>query len=100
MQVILNKGSVMVLPPGIDKAAGLEAALVALGLAPHEVVGVGDAENDQSFLALSGCGVAVANALPMLKARADFVTKGDDGAGVVEVIDLLLQDKLRGKPRP
>src|SRR5262249_21154721 len=42
------------------------------------------------------CGVAVANALPMLKEGADFVTRQDHGAGVVELIDQLLADDLRG----
>jgi hypothetical protein len=43
---------------------------------------------------LCGCGVAVANALPILKERADFVTKGDRGAGVVELIDKLIASDL------
>jgi Helicase HerA, central domain len=36
----------------------------------------------------------VANALPMLKERADLVTGGERGAGVVELIDGLLHDDL------
>lgn len=94
LDVIFNKGAVMVLPAGIDKAAGMKAALGALALSPDRVVAVGDAENDESFLALCGCGVAVANALPMLKARADLVTRAGHGDGVREVIDLLLKDRL------
>src|SRR5207253_1171113 len=73
-QLIFNKGSLMVLPPGVNKASGLDAALRELRIAPQSVVGVGDAENDQAFLAFCGCGVAVANALPMLKEQADLVT--------------------------
>jgi HAD superfamily hydrolase (TIGR01484 family) len=82
-QVILNKDAVMVLPSGVNKASGLSAALREMGLSPRNAVGVGDAENDQALLSLCGCGVAVANALPLLKECADFVTKGDRGAGVV-----------------
>ena len=52
LQVIFNKGAVMVLPSGVNKATGLDAALDELGLSPHNVVGVGDAENDHAFLAL------------------------------------------------
>jgi hydroxymethylpyrimidine pyrophosphatase-like HAD family hydrolase len=87
LQIIFNKGSVMVLPSGINKGTGLAAALRELGLSPHNVVGIGDAENDHAFLNLCGCAVAVANALPALKERADLVTRGDHGAGVVELID-------------
>ncbi len=95
LQIVFNKGAVMVLPPGVNKASGLKAALGDLGLSPHNVVGVGDAENDHAFLAFSGCAVAVANALPMLKAAADHVTDAARGAGVVELIDALLDQDAR-----
>lgn len=65
----------MVLPSGINKATGLSAALTRLELSPHNVVAVGDAENDHAFLDVCECSVAVANALPMLKERADWVTQ-------------------------
>ncbi|HEY2385430.1 MAG TPA: HAD family hydrolase [Candidatus Binatia bacterium] len=94
LQVIFNKGSVMVLPSGTNKATGLRAALDELGMTPHATVGVGDAENDHAFLAFCGCGVAVANALPMLKAAADLVTTAARGAGVVELIDRLIANDL------
>ena len=94
LQVILNKGSVMVLPGSVDKATGLRAALDELALAPRSVVAIGDAENDQAFLAMSGYGVAVANALDPLKASAAHVTRGEAGAGVREIIDwLIAEDK-------
>ena len=95
LQVILNKGAVMVLPASVNKATGLRAALDELGLSPQAVVGIGDAENDEAFLAMCGCGVAVANALDSVKAQADHVTSGEDGAGVREVIDSLISDDLR-----
>jgi hypothetical protein len=94
LQVILNKGAVMILPSCVNKASGLSAALSEMKLAPDNVVGVGDAENDRALLSLCGCGVAVANALPTLKERADFVTKGERGAGVVELIDMLIASDL------
>ena len=95
LHVIFNKGSVMVLPSGTNKATGLEAALAELGLSAGNTVGVGDAENDHAFLAACGCAVAVANALPTLKARADLVTQGAQGAGVVELIDRMLATDLQ-----
>ena len=94
LQVIFNKGAVMVLPSGVNKATGLRRALEGLKLSPHNAVGVGDAENDHAFLAACECSVAVANALDSVKARADFVTSGENGAGVVELIDRLLASDL------
>src|SRR5205807_1854727 len=49
LQVILNKGAVMVLPGNVDKATGLRAALAELKIASSHVVGTGDAENDHVF---------------------------------------------------
>lgn len=98
MQVIFNKNAVMILPSGVNKASGLAVALKELGLRFEETVGVGDAENDHAFLAACGYGVAVSNALPMLKEKADWVTAADHGAGVVELIDRLLAGGLDNIP--
>jgi HAD superfamily hydrolase (TIGR01484 family) len=98
LHVIFNKGAVMVLPSGVNKATGLQAALDELGLSPHNIVGVGDAENDYAFLDLCECSVAVANALPAIKEHVDWVTHNDQGAGVIEVINALITSDLREIP--
>jgi HAD superfamily hydrolase (TIGR01484 family) len=97
LQVIFNKGAVMVLPANVNKATGLAAALERMGLSPHNVVGVGDAENDHAFLSLCECATAVANALPAVKEHADVVTDGDHGAGVAELIEELIANDLRDR---
>ena len=94
LRVIPNKRALMVLPPGIDKGSGLARALAELGLAPLDAVGVGDAENDEPLLWACGLGVAVANALPGLKAAAGLVTGADRGAGVAELIGRILDGSL------
>lgn len=94
--IIFNKGAVMALPSSVNKASGLAAALEVLALSPLNAVGVGDAENDQAFLRLCACSAAVANALPAVKEGADFVTAADHGAGVVELIEGLLDRDLDG----
>jgi hydroxymethylpyrimidine pyrophosphatase-like HAD family hydrolase len=94
LQVIFNKGAVMVLPAGVNKATGTLEALKELGLSPHNLVAIGDAENDHALLDLAECSAAVANAVPMLQERADFVTHGDHGAGVEDLIDRLIDHDL------
>jgi hydroxymethylpyrimidine pyrophosphatase-like HAD family hydrolase len=91
LQIVFNKGAVMVLPAGVSKASGLKAALDDLGLSAHNVVAIGDAENDHAFMRTSGYAVAVANALPTIKDEADLVTKGVRGAGVAEAIALIIK---------
>ncbi|HVW69367.1 MAG TPA: HAD family hydrolase, partial [Steroidobacteraceae bacterium] len=97
LQVIFNKGAVMILPAGVNKATGLAHALEKMELSPRNTVGIGDAENDHALLAYCECSAAVANALPTLKEAADIVTAGDHGAGVVELIDEMLRDDLASR---
>ena len=94
LHVIFNRAAVMVLPTGVNKATGMVYALRKLGLSPHEAVGIGDAENDHSFLDRCECAVAVANAVPSIRKLAAFVTKREAGQGVAELIDELIADDL------
>ncbi len=94
LQVIFNKGAVMVLPAGVNKATGLKAALKLMNLSQHEAVAVGDAENDHAFFSLCECSAAVANALPPLKELANLVLQQNHGAGVAELIDRIIATDL------
>ncbi|MGH7278470.1 MAG: HAD hydrolase family protein, partial [Candidatus Rokuibacteriota bacterium] len=98
--LIFNKGALMLLPGGVTKETGLTAALEVLELSPHNTVGIGDAENDHAFLARCECAVAVADAIPALRERADYVTRGPAGQGVVEFIEEhVLSDLAELAPR-
>ncbi len=94
LQVIFNKGALMVLPSGVNKASGLDAALKLIRLSAHNVVGVGDAENDHAFMKFCECSSAVANALQAIKDRADIVLELDHGRGVKELIEHILDNDL------
>ena len=94
LEIIFNRGAVMVLPSGVDKATGLEVALGDLGLSAHDVVGIGDGENDHAFITHCELAVAVADAIPSLQEAADVVTRGGGSAGAVELVDGLLRDDL------
>lgn len=96
LQLIFNKGSLMILPTGVNKASGLKAALTELGFSTHNTVAVGDAENDHAFLSVCERAVSVANSLPALKERSDFVTTAAAGQGVSELLDLLIKEDLKG----
>jgi hydroxymethylpyrimidine pyrophosphatase-like HAD family hydrolase len=90
-QVIFNKGAVMILPPGVNKATGLHVALEQLQIDASDVVAAGDAENDHALLEMCGLPVAVMNAIPSLKERARWVTTKPDGAGMVELMEGILR---------
>jgi HAD superfamily hydrolase (TIGR01484 family) len=94
-QIIFNKGAVMVLPSGLNKAVGLAAALRALDMSPRNTVAVGDAENDESLLTFCEVSAAVANALDSVKKHADIQLEQSHGEGVMELIERLIRDDLR-----
>jgi hydroxymethylpyrimidine pyrophosphatase-like HAD family hydrolase len=94
LHIVFNKGAVMILPATVNKMSGLRVALQTLGISEHNTVGIGDAENDHAFLKWCEFSAAVANALPSLKETADMTTRGHHGAGVEELIDMILADDL------
>lgn len=90
--VTFNKGAVMALPAGVTKASGLARQLEIFKLSFHNVLGIGDAENDLVFLSRCEASAAVANALPSVKEACDIVAGHSHGRGVCDVIEQLLAD--------
>ncbi|MCL2370475.1 MAG: Cof-type HAD-IIB family hydrolase [Firmicutes bacterium] len=58
-----------------SKGIAAKWAAKKFGIKISEVLGVGDSLNDLPLIEATGCGVAVANAMPELKAAADIVSK-------------------------
>jgi hydroxymethylpyrimidine pyrophosphatase-like HAD family hydrolase len=98
LQIIMNKGALMILPAQINKATGLIEALYQLNIPAGDVVGVGDAENDFVFLELCGFSAAVANSVPGLKSAVSHVTRADHGAGVEELLAKVLAEDAEPAP--
>lgn len=73
VQVVRNRDELMLVPAGVSKGTGLFDALGDLGISRHSTLAIGDAENDHSLLGACELGVAVADAVPSLKAAADVV---------------------------
>jgi Cof subfamily protein (haloacid dehalogenase superfamily) len=76
-----------IIPLGTSKGAGLAWLLDHLGIPAEEVLALGDAENDVEMLRLAGIGVAMANAMPMVKAAADYIVSSNDQDGVAEALE-------------
>ena len=47
----------------------------------------GDGYNDLTMIETAGLGVAMENAQPLVREKADFITKSNDDEGVLFVID-------------
>jgi hydroxymethylpyrimidine pyrophosphatase-like HAD family hydrolase len=94
-RLVHNRNELMIVPPGVTKATGLKAILKELKIRPEQVVGIGDAENDQPMLDQCGLAVAVHNAEPQVKQKSQMVMNRNNGKGVAELIDWLLDDERR-----
>lgn len=94
LKVAVNRDSIMVLPPEVDKGFGLRAALDDLGDEPSHVVAVGDGENDIALLDVAGVAVAVENAVEELKQRADIVLTAPGVEGIRELCTSLARHDL------
>jgi hydroxymethylpyrimidine pyrophosphatase-like HAD family hydrolase len=87
--LIFNRGRLMVLPQGVSKATGLNAALRTLRLSEHNALAIGDAENDHALLAACEVGVAVEWGSPVLCAVADAVIQGSGPTAVAAYLSKL-----------
>lgn len=95
--LLRNRGELMVLPAGVSKGTGTAAALRALGLSEHNLLAVGDAENDHSLFEVAELAAATADAVPALLAHADLILDKPNGAGVA---GLLAGPVFSGEERP
>jgi hydroxymethylpyrimidine pyrophosphatase-like HAD family hydrolase len=96
--VLDNGDTVAVLPVGVNKVTGVQQALEELGLSSHNLVAIGDAENDIALFEFAEHGVAVANATSAVKRVADRVTRAASAEGVAELANELLTTDLSGAP--
>jgi 3-deoxy-D-manno-octulosonate 8-phosphate phosphatase (KDO 8-P phosphatase) len=74
-----------------DKVAALDRIMKELGIAREQTAFVGDDIPDLAVLQHAGFAIAVANAVPEIKAQCDLTTRCPGGSGAVrEVCELLL----------
>lgn len=75
-----------ILPKGIDKSTGLKEICRLLKIEPQQVMTLGDEENDLEMLTFAGYGIAMGNAIPMVKSAAKYITGTNDEHGVAQAI--------------
>jgi hydroxymethylpyrimidine pyrophosphatase-like HAD family hydrolase len=86
LELVYNRAALMALPAGIAKGSGVEQVLRAFGLSFHDVLALGDAENDLDLFAACGWAGCPASAVPELQRAADWIFPGEDGAAVAQAI--------------
>ncbi|WP_270313728.1 Cof-type HAD-IIB family hydrolase [Leuconostoc citreum] len=75
------------IPKNVNKALALNVLLEHLSLTPDNLMAFGDEENDIEMIKLARIGVAMGNAIPKVKAVADFQTLDNVHDGVSEFLE-------------
>jgi hypothetical protein len=88
-----------ILPPGCSKGSALRRLARQRGLAPEEIVAIGDNWNDLEMLEFAGRAVVVANGAPDLvdlaRRRGWEIAAASDEDGVAQVIENLPESQAR-----
>ncbi|MCC7495042.1 MAG: HAD-IIB family hydrolase [Fimbriimonadaceae bacterium] len=104
LQVTQNWHLVVLLPASVGKGRAVAAMAAALGLAPAQLLAVGDRQNDTTMLD-GTCGLraaAVGNAIPEIRAlvaaQGGYQATAELGAGVAEIVEWVLAARAEGIP--
>ncbi|WP_026907095.1 sugar-phosphatase [Paucisalibacillus globulus] len=81
--------------PEVSKGNAVKKLAEKLGIKQEEVMCIGDNGNDLSMITFAGCGVAMGNAIPEVKAAADFQTRSNNEGGVAHAIEKLALEPLK-----
>ncbi|MCD8249020.1 MAG: Cof-type HAD-IIB family hydrolase [Lachnospiraceae bacterium] len=73
-------------PRGVNKGLALQAFCKERGIKIENAIAAGDEGNDISMIRDAGVGCAVANALPEVKAAADYITENDNNHDAIREI--------------
>ncbi len=76
-----------ILHPTVSKWEALRQLAAQQGIAPADIIAVGDDSNDLEMVRHAGLGIAMGNALDAVKAVADHVTGGNAEDGLVQAIE-------------
>ncbi len=74
------------------KGRALERVTEYLNVPLHSTLAIGDGTNDLSMIERAGLGVAMGNAVEILKDSARYITATNDAGGLAHVLDLILNE--------
>lgn len=99
-QALLERGDVVVSSSfrtnleinavGATKGEAILRLAEHIGIRPEQTMGFGDGENDVTMIRAAGIGVAMENAVEVLKRDADYITGKNDEDGVAAAIEALV----------
>jgi 5-amino-6-(5-phospho-D-ribitylamino)uracil phosphatase len=80
-------------PAGVTKWSAIRRLAGDWNIADAAICAVGDDVNDIPMIRAAGLGVAMGNALPVVKAAADRIAPSHDEDGLAQVVEWLLEGR-------
>lgn len=74
-----------------NKDVGIQVLAERFGIKQEEICAIGDSDNDVSMIRYAHIGLAVENAMPVLKEAADQVIKSNDEDGPAQALESILE---------
>ena len=71
---------------GVSKASAIKILAEKFGVDNEEILAIGDSENDLAMITSVGCGVAMGNAVPSVKAASGHVTDTCENDGFAKAV--------------
>jgi 5-amino-6-(5-phospho-D-ribitylamino)uracil phosphatase len=87
-----------IMSPGNSKWRALSRLIEMEGCTPEQVICIGDEVNDLEMITHAGLGVAMGNAIPAVKAVAQYVTHSNEEDGVAHVVEQFLLKETQDEP--
>lgn len=81
-----DKLYIEMLKAGVSKYTAVSYLANVLNIANENIIAIGDSENDLEMIKNSGVGVAVGNAVDIVKGNATYITKTNNEDGVIEFL--------------
>ena len=82
-----ERDNIDIMPAGQSKGKALERLCKDLAIPSEKVLAIGDGENDLDMIEFAGCGVAMGNAMDVVKKAANYVAPTNDEDGAAEAIE-------------
>jgi hypothetical protein len=98
LELVRNRAALMLLPRGVSKGSGVRHALQRLGISFHDVLAIGDAENDLEMFATCGFSACPSNAVAEVAQAADWIFPGESGEAIARAIEGPILDGTLSPP--
>jgi hypothetical protein len=87
-----------IMRPDSSKWRALSRLIEMEGCTPEQVICIGDEINDLEMISHAGLGVAMGNAIPAVKAVADYITRSNEEDGVAHVVEQYVLKETEDDP--